>query len=398
MSRAQERKDVMRDKQKLIQECMDRAVENREVAGVIALEITDGKEIFFAKSGYADIENKTPIGRDNIFRLYSQSKPVTAVAAMILIEDGILDLSEPVGDYIESYKKQTYLCKDKVHKVPADNKMRIRDLLNMTSGLVYPGLNTASEVEVGRLMNKMEKKLGSNKMMTTMEFAEELGKIPLNFIPGSHFQYGTSADVLGAVIEKASGMSFGDFVRSRILEPLDMKDTDFYVPENKKDRLAKAYRNTKGKLVEFYGDNLAIRNNGDPNPFESGGAGLFSTIDDYSRFAQMLLNGGTYEGKQILTPNSVKYLTSGKLNATQQADLDRWQGLEGYTYGNLMRVLDDPRQASLIANKGEYGWDGWLGAHFSNDPATNTTFLMMVQRYDYGTGPLTRKLKNIIFS
>ncbi len=100
MSRAQERKDVMRDKQKLIQECMDRAVENREVAGVIALEITDGKEIFFAKSGYADIENKTPIGRDNIFRLYSQSKPVTAVAAMILIEDGILDLSEPVGDYI----------------------------------------------------------------------------------------------------------------------------------------------------------------------------------------------------------------------------------------------------------------------------------------------------------
>lgn len=377
---------------------MDRAVENHEVAGVIALEITDGKEIFFAKSGYADIENKTPIGRDNIFRLYSQSKPVTAVAAMILIEDGILDLSEPVGDYIESYKKQTYLYKDKVHKVPADNKMRIRDLLNMTSGLVYPGLNTASEVEVGRLMNKMEKKLGSNKMMTTMEFAEELGKIPLNFIPGSHFQYGTSADVLGAVIEKASDMSFGDFVRSRILEPLDMKDTDFYVPENKKDRLAKAYRNTKGKLVEFYGDNLAIRNNGDPNPFESGGAGLFSTIDDYSRFAQMLLNGGTYDGKQILTPNSVKYLTSGKLNATQQADLDRWQGLEGYTYGNLMRVLDDPRQASLIANKGEYGWDGWLGAHFSNDPATNTTFLMMVQRYDYGTGPLTRKLKNIIFS
>ncbi len=377
---------------------MDRAVENREVAGVIALEITDGKEIFFAKSGYADIENKTPIGRDNIFRLYSQSKPVTAVAAMILIEDGILDLSEPVGDYIESYKKQTYLYKDKVHKVPADNKMRIRDLLNMTSGLVYPGLNTASEVEVGRLMNKMEKKLGSDKMMNTMEFAEELGKIPLNFIPGSHFQYGTSADVLGAVIEKASGMSFGDFVRSKILEPLDMRDTDFYVPENKKDRLAKAYRNTKGKLVEFYGDNLAIRNNGDPNPFESGGAGLFSTIDDYSRFAQMLLNGGTYEGKQILTPNSVKYLTSGKLNATQQADLDRWQGLEGYTYGNLMRVLDDPRQASLIANKGEYGWDGWLGAHFSNDPATNTTFLMMVQRYDYGTGPLTRKLKNIIFS
>lgn len=391
-------KIFMRDKQKLIQECMDRAVENQEVAGVIALEIKDGKEIFFAKSGYADIKNNIPIGRDNIFRLYSQSKPITATAAMMLIEDGILDLGEPVGNYIESYNKQTYLSKDKVHKVPEENKMRIRELLNMTSGLVYPGLNTASEVEVGRLMNKMEKKLGSDKMMTTMEFADELGKIPLNFIPGSHFQYGTSADVLGAVIEKASGMSFGDFVRSRILEPLDMKDTDFYVPDSKKDRLVKAYRFTKGKLCKYSGDHLAIRNNGDPNPFESGGAGLFSTIDDYAHFGQMLLNGGTYEGKQLLTPNSVKYLTSGKLNGTQQLDLQKWQGLEGYTYGNLMRVLDDPRQASLIANKGEYGWDGWLGAHFSNDPETNTTFLMMVQRYDYGTGPLTRKLKNIIFS
>lgn len=130
----------MRDKLKLIQECMDRAVANQEVAGVIALEIKDGKEIFFAKSGYADIKNNIPISRDNIFRLYSQSKPITATAAMMLIEDGILDLSEPVGNYIESYNKQTYLSKSKVHKVPEENKMRIRELLNMTSGLVYPGL------------------------------------------------------------------------------------------------------------------------------------------------------------------------------------------------------------------------------------------------------------------
>lgn len=392
------REDTMRDKQRLVQECIDRAVYKQEVAGVVALEIKEGKEVLFAKSGFADIKNGIPMSRDTIFRLYSQSKPITAAAAMVLVEDGILDLGEPVGDYIDSFNNQTYLSKGKVHKVPSDKKMRIRDLMNMTSGLVYPGINTPTEVAVGRLMTNMEKRLGTDKMMTTMEFADKIGRIPLNFIPGSHFQYGTSADVLGAVIEKASGMSFGDFVRARILDPLRMNDTDFYVPDSKKDRLAKAYRNVKGRLIEFHGDRLVIRNNGDINPFESGGAGLFSTVDDYARFAHMLINGGKFGNKRLLSESSVKFLTSGKLLPYQQLDLEKWQGLEGFTYGNLMRVLDDPSQATIIGNKGEYGWDGWLGAYFVNDPSTKTTFIMLVQRFDYGTGPLTRKLRNIIFS
>lgn len=392
------REDTMRDKQRLVQECMDRAVYKQEVAGVVALEIKEGKEVLFAKSGFADIKNGIPMSRDTIFRLYSQSKPITAATAMVLVEDGILDLGEPVGDYIDSFNNQTYLSKGKVHKVPSDKKMRIRDLMNMTSGLVYPGINTPTEVAVGRLMTNMEKRLGTDKMMTTMEFADKIGRIPLNFIPGSHFQYGTSADVLGAVIEKASGMRFGDFVRARILDPLRMNDTDFYVPDSKKDRLAKAYRNVKGRLIEFHGDRLVIRNNGDINPFESGGAGLFSTVDDYARFAHMLINGGKFGNKRLLSENSVKFLTSGKLLPYQQLDLEKWQGLEGFTYGNLMRVLDDPSQATIIGNKGEYGWDGWLGAYFVNDPSTKTTFIMLVQRFDYGTGPLTRKLRNIIFS
>ena len=388
----------MKTKKKLIQECMDNAVKTGEVAGVIALVIKDGKEQLFAGSGYADVKNNVPIARNTIFRLYSQSKPITAAAAMILVEEGIIDLGEPVGNYIESFKNQTYLSKGKVHKVPTENAMRIRDLLNMTSGLVYPGIGTSTEISVGRLMAGMEKKLGKDKMTTTMEFAEKIGKIPLNFIPGSHFQYGTSADVLGAVIEKASGISFGDFLRSRILIPLGMKDTDFYVPDEKKDCLAKAYKSVKGKLVEYHGDRLVIRNNGDYNPFESGGAGLFSTIDDYSHFAQMLMDGGIYKGKRILSKRTVEFLTSGKLSHDQQLDFDKWQNLEGFTYGNLMRVMEEPGRASLIGNKGEYGWDGWLGAHFANDPSTNTTFLMLIQRFDYGTGPLTRKLRNIVFS
>ena len=166
------REDTMRDKQRLVQEWMDRAVYKQEVAGVVALEIKEGKEVLFAKSGFADIKNGIPMSRDTIFRLYSQSKPITAAAAMMLVEDGILDLGEPVGDYIDSFNNQTYLSKGKVHKVPSDKKMRIRDLMNMTSGLVYPGINTPTEVAVGRLMTNMEKRLGTDKMMTTMEFAE----------------------------------------------------------------------------------------------------------------------------------------------------------------------------------------------------------------------------------
>ncbi len=386
----------MKDKITLIHECMDRAVKEKELSGLSLLVLKDGKEIIFAKSGFADLEAQKPIERDTIFHLYSQSKPVTATAMMMLVQDGIVDLCEPVGNYIDSFKSQVYLCDGEKLPVPEENKMRIVDLMNMTSGLVYPGTEDEADVLTGVLMDDVVSKFDTADAVTTMEFAERLGEIPLRFIPGSHFCYGTSADVLGAVIEKAAGMKFGEFLSERIFEPLGMKDTGFYVPKDKLDRLAKVYMSSDDGLMRFTVDHLAIRNDGGINQFESGGAGLFSTLDDYANFAGMLMNNGKFEGKELLKESAVKYLTGGKLMPYQQIDLYNWQGLEGYTYGNLLRVLENPEQASYLGIKGEYGWDGWLGTYFMNAPSEGLTFLMMTQKSDYGTGFTTRRLRNII--
>ena len=415
----------MKNMQTLVQEAMDRAVENKEVAGVSALAIRDGKELCFAKSGFSDISGQKPMERSTICHLYSQSKPITATAAMLLVQDGIIDMGQPVGDFIDSFKNQYYLENGYKKPVPCDKVLRIHDLLNMTSGLTYPGNTSETEVRTGYLFHDLIKRfkngdsaddaldyldadnLGfslekepdkSKGMMTTAEFANELGKLPLEFLPGSHFKYGTSADILGAVIEKASGMSFGEFLQAKLLKPLEMKDTAFFVPEDKLHKMSKIYKKVDGELKEYHGNRLGVRSDGKENAFESGGAGLYSTIDDYAKFGQMLLNGGTYKGQEILKPRMVEYLINGSLTAAQQKDLENWHGLEGFTYGNLMRVLKNPEEAVLVGNKGEYGWDGWLGAYFMNDPSTKTTFIMLTQMFDYGTGTLTRKLRNIIMN
>ena len=385
---------------------MNRTIESGELAGFNVLVLKDGEEQFYADAGYANLEEKKPFKRDTIIRLYSQSKPITAAAAMLLIQDGIIELYEPVGNYIDSFKKQYVMENGVRHPIREDRPMYIKDLLDMTSGLVYPGDASEAQVCTGQLYNELIERLTTDNMMSTMEFAERLGKFPLNFQPGDHFLYGTSADVLGAVIEKACGMKFGEFLKKRIFEPLNMKDTDFYVPDEKMDRYATAYNWNDGKLSDgkgyytpYSGNNLGIRDDGRKNAFESGGAGIFSTIDDYANFARMLMNGGTFEGKEILTERAVKLMTGGKLQEQPQKDMtDCWTTLGGFSYGNLMRVMKDPQKSGMLARQGEYGWDGWLGPYFCNDPETGITFLMLTQRVDYATGCATRKLRNIVFS
>ena len=236
--------------------------------------------------------------------------------------------------------------------------------------------------------------------ISTVEFANRLGKVPLLYQPGQSWSYGTSADVVGAVIEVASGMRFGDFLKKEIFEPLGMNDTDFWVPAEKQDRLAKVYDCREGQpSVRYLDNNLGIQNDTAYRPaYEAGGAGLASTIDDYAKFTQMLLNGGTYNGVQILRPATVKFLGGHTLSAVQQAGFDNWIGLEGFSYGNLMRVLVDPTRAVTLGSKGEFGWDGWLGCYMEVVPEQNMTFLMMTQKKDAGTYTLSRKIRNIIFS
>ena len=274
------------------------SIERKELAGGSLLVIKEGKEILYREDGYADMDKTLPIRRDSIFRLYSMSKPVTAAAVMILLERGMIDLYEPVSKYLPGFKNQRVEEKGKV--VPAKREMIIKDLLSMTSGLSYGGTDLAGQ-ETEALFRELGSRLLGENPMSTIEAMNLLGQCTLSFHPGDSWQYGTSADVLGAIVETVSGKRFGEFLSEEIFRPLGMEDTGFWVPADKRERLVKTYaEDGKGGLVLYTGNHLGIVHLMDREPaFESGGAGLASTLDDYAKFAQMLIKGGELNGVRI---------------------------------------------------------------------------------------------------
>ncbi len=387
--------DIRSSAEKLIRQAVDKG----DIAGASILVLIDGSEVLYADAGMRDMENKVPMSRDTIFRLYSQTKPVTAAAAILLASMGVIDLSADIADYLPEFSKQ-YVWKDG-KKVPVSRRITVRDLLNMTSGLPYPFEGHPSGEKSGEVFRKTTRSLYEGEPVTTRRFCEMMAEVPCCFEPGSEFQYGVGADLIGGIIDRVSGMSFGKFLHTYFLDPLDMSDTDFYVPKEKQARLAKVYEYGKDGLIENKTDNLSMRYMRDIRPaFESGGAGLCSTLDDYAKFAGMLLNGGVHEGRRIMPEYAVEYLIRGGIAPELRRYL--WQGwdwMRGYGYGNFMRVCEDENMTTLFSSKGEYGWDGWLGTFFSNEPKHGMTFLFGVQQTGIGmAGTLTRKLKNLVMS
>ncbi|MGO4110863.1 serine hydrolase domain-containing protein [Paenibacillus sp. YAF4_2] len=374
-----------------------KGIDNNEVAGANFMVIKDGREIFYHEDGLADLDAGRPITRDSVFRLYSMTKPVTATAVMILVERGEIDLFDAVSRYLPGFKNQ--LAEKDGELVPVEREVNIHDLLDMTCGLVYGGTNAAGQATEA-LFKEIDGRLLGESPVSTVEAMNRLGECPLAFQPGSSWAYGTSADVLGAVVEIVSGKRFGEFLQQELFGPLGMKDTGFWLPEEKKERLVNTYAdNGEGGLTLYEGNHLGIINQMDRNPaFESGGAGLVSTIDDAAKFTTMLINKGNLNGVQILRPRTVEYLTSGTLKAHQQPAFETWHTLAGHSYGNLMRIVTDTKTTGILASQGEYGWDGWLGAYFGNFPLERMTILFMIQKKDAGTTSLTRKLRNIVLS
>lgn len=381
-----------------IRTLIDSAVQDGTTAGMSVLVRKNNEEIFYTARGYKNIEKREEIQRDTIFRLYSMSKPITAAAAMILMEQGRLDLAQPIAEILPGF--ENLMVEENGVFRAAKKPITPLYLLNMTSGLTYGEEDTKSGRMIGEYLQECEKKLFTDEAVTTEDFANHIGTIPLAFDPDSSWCYGLSADVMGALIEKISGMSFGEFLDKYIFQPLGMTDTGFWVPAEKRGRLADAYETAaKGKMVPYTGNNLAISYKMESAPaFESGGAGLVSTIDDYARFAQMLLNGGSLNGTRIMSPETVQLLVTGELRTQQQEAMNQWVGLEGCTYTHFLRRVINPGQTSGLSVRNEYGWDGWLGCYFANFPEDNMTILMMQQKRDAGTIPLTRKLRNVILA
>lgn len=382
----------------LTQKCislMEEAVSRGFAAGASLLLLQNGREILSCHAGHRDLEQGLPMERDTIFRLYSMSKPVTGAALMILMERGMIDLVDPVSNYLPGFAGQTVLVNEK--EVPAEREVSIHDLLSMTSGLPYGDTGTPASNRAKTVFDEINARLYSDHPMALNEIANRLGQCPLEFHPGERWMYGTSADILGAVIEVVSGRPFAEFLQEELFAPLGMTDTGFYVPEEKQHRLAKVYKEMDGVLKEEKTNHLGIRYDMKiPPAFASGGAGLVSTLDDYARFASMLLGDGALNGMRILKPKTVEYFTSGSLTPWQRDSFWKaWNRMTGFSYGNLMRVLKDPGAAQFISSAGEYGWDGWLGCVFGNDPENRYTFLFGMQRPDSGTTWLARQLRNL---
>jgi CubicO group peptidase (beta-lactamase class C family) len=416
--------------QELLQNALDLAVADGTVAGVNLLVSHQGDERWYAQAGMRSLERREPMSRNVIFRLFSQTKPITGTALMMLVERGLVDLAQPVSDFLPGFKNPRvsteYLQPSQINgpiemtpyagtdgsfatpipTVAAEREVTIKDLLTMTSGLPYPDTSFDSGRHAAAVFGEIDRRLHTDHAMTTLEVANRLGACPLRFQPGSRWMYGTSADIIGAVVEVASGRRFGDFLRTEIFEPLSMKDTAFHVPPEKQARLADVYdnpdnpvdpKNAGRPLTEVETDNLGVQYVAGEDPaYQAGGAGLKSTIDDYMKFATMLLNGGTLHGNRIIEPATIAFMTTGALTSAQRRDFEGL--LHGYDYNTFMRIASAPGHAESVCNAGEYGWDGWLGTYFCNDPATRTTFLLMYQLTNAGTTTFTRKVKNIVFT
>lgn len=376
-------------------------IQEGKIAGACVAVCRDQEEYLCEAYGMADLERKLPMQENAIFRMFSLTKPVTAVMTMQLWEAGFLELSEPVSWYIPSFREKM-VDKDG-ELVPAEREILIQDLLNMTSGIPYPDQYSLSQKKMGELYGEIDRRNDTDHPIDTQELARRIGEeVPLLFQPGAKWAYGASADVLGAVLEKAADMPLDELYRENIFKPLGMTDTDFYVPEEKRGRLAQLYnycwKDGKGELVIEPDPHLGMTDYRKKPAFFSGGAGLVSTVRDYMQFANMLAGKGFHResGMRLIGENTWRYLTTPQLNAAQKEGID-WPQLKGYTYGNLLRVLEEPQACMTNVPAGEFGWDGWTGPYFCVSPQDGTVLLYLVQTCGGSTSDIVRKLRTATF-
>lgn len=382
----------MRDYRMVMDEILKKEVEAGNLPGASALVLHKGKEIYYGAFGMADAEEGRPMKRDTIIRLFSMTKPVTAVAVMILAERGLIDLHDPIGYYLPEFW-DAKVWQEGGEPVAANRPITIWDLLNMNSGIPYPDGAHEPGRRIGEIFGRLIDRRLAGETVTTRDYMREIAKVPLCFHPGEKWMYGLSADVLGAMVEAVSGMKFGTFLKKEIFDPLEMKDTGFFVPEEKRERFAQIYLYDQNRakvapsldchLGVYYGEDVA---------FESGGAGLVSTLDDYAHFACMLSGDGTYQGKRILGRRTVEFMRKDALSQAQKDDF-YWNAVDGYGYGCLMRTLLDPVTEGVAGNVGTFGWDGWTGNFVVMDPKDQLVFLYFVQRGDFGNQQIVRRLR-----
>jgi CubicO group peptidase (beta-lactamase class C family) len=354
-----------------IHAALQRHIDAHQLAGAVTLVARKGKVVHFEAHGWADVESKRPMSRDTLFRMASTTKPVTAVAILMLVEEGKVRLTDPVARFIPEFKDtKVAVAKpggDEIGLVAANRPVTIRDLLTHTSGLGSGGAGSKEAANVSRTRKPTD---------TLADFIPRLGAVPLDFQPGTKWAYsgGAGFDVLARVVEVASQQTFDRFLQQRLFEPLGMKDTFFVVPDDRKPRLATVYRGSAKGLEKVTTSGLLAN-----TAYFSGAGGLTSSADDYARFAQMLVNGGQLDRRRVLSPRTVRLMGSNHVGTLFGGQLGRPR--EGLGFGLGVEVVQDAVAAGWPRSNGSYGWDGAFGTIFEVDPAEQMIAVLMMQRY-----------------
>jgi CubicO group peptidase (beta-lactamase class C family) len=365
---------VSSERVRRIDAAMKKLVDDKQVAGLVTLLERHGKVVAFNAVGQKDVRKADPVQKDSIFRIYSMTKPLTGLAMMMLYEEGKWRIDDPVARYIPEFarmKVYTGKNEDGTPKLEdAKRSMTMRELMTHTAGLGYV-LSAANPVDKMIIDGNV-----LNSAAPLKNMIDGLAKLPLMAQPGTRWSYSIGVDVQGYLVEKFSGMSFADFLRTRVFEPLGMKDTAFYVPQEKLSRLALVHNGSPNGLV--VDDNR-------PDPLvvplgASGGGGLFSTAMDYARFCEMMLGRGQLGGVRLIAPRTVEMMRTNHVNPDPLKTMPQGTG-----WGMDFQIVTDAAAAGDSVSNGTYSWFGIAGSWFWIDPVEDLAFVGMVQHVNLGT-------------
>jgi len=382
---------------KRIDNVLQEYVNKKWIAGGSAIIARDGKIVYYKALGYDDVQNKTPLKRDAIFRIASQTKAITSVAVMMLYEEGKFLLNDPVSKYIPEFKKQQVLDKfnaaDSTYTtVAAKRDITIHDLLTHTSGIGYAQIGSKEATAI-YAKNGIVGGIGVGSIILADKM-KKLGSLPLFHQPGDQWTYGLNTDLLGYLIEVVSGISLADFFSKKIFEPLSMKDTYFYLPKEKYNRLTTLYTEDSLKQVIKAAESLDIKGDfisnypATPGTYFSGGGGLSSTALDYVIFMQMLLNGGEYNGKRILSRASVKMMT------VSQYDKLNWPENK---MGLGFSISTEKSLAVSPLSPGSFAWGGMFSSSYWIDPKEKIVAQLFLNQYPQSHGEIHDKFKVLVY-
>lgn len=363
------------EKLSLVEGELQKHVSGRKVPGAIVIAARHGKIVLFESAGWSDIDADATIEKDSILRFYSMTKPITSVATMMLVEEGKLELDDAVSKYIPEFAAlQVYAGDDDTEAV--NREMTIRDLLRHTSGLTYGFFGDTPVDQRYRSAGVLSSEDTLQAMIT------KLSKIPLLYQPGTRFHYSVSTDVLGHIIERVSGMRLGEFFEKRIFEPLDMRDTGFYVPA---EHAARFVNNYGPKVI---GEGLRVIDDANKSKYlqppraDSGGGGLVSTARDYIRFCQMLLNKGEFNGERLLDASTIEQMTRNQL-PKQAFPINLNGPRHGVGFGLGFSVVVEQSEWTKSSRVGEYGWGGAASTHFWISPHDDLAVVVLTQHMPF---------------